>query len=105
MFAEVSISKLLIAGILPGLLTAAVYMIMIIVRCWLNPTLGPPIDVSPTATNCGASAGHRCAISGRCCVLIIGVMGGLYGGVVTPTEGGAAGALLRDADRRPAAAG
>jgi C4-dicarboxylate transporter DctM subunit len=42
-FAEVSIAKLLLAGILPGLLTAAVYMVMIVVRCWLNPSLGPPI--------------------------------------------------------------
>src|SRR5215510_4375474 len=43
-FAEVSIVKLLLAGIMPGLLTAAIYMIMIIVRCWLKPSLGPPIQ-------------------------------------------------------------
>ena len=45
-FAEVSIAKLLIAGIIPGLLTAVVYMIMIVVRCWLNPTLGAAGQVS-----------------------------------------------------------
>src|SRR5215470_11790667 len=43
-FAEVSIVKLLLAGILPGILTATVYMIMIIGRCWLNPSLAPPIE-------------------------------------------------------------
>jgi C4-dicarboxylate transporter DctM subunit len=43
-FAEVSVPKLLIAGILPGLLTAAVYMIMIMVRCSSNPSLAPPVE-------------------------------------------------------------
>ena len=40
-FAEVSITKLLIAGVFPGLLTAAVYAAMIITRCKLNPDLAP----------------------------------------------------------------
>src|SRR5262245_42912213 len=40
-FAEVSVAKLLIAGIVPGLLTAAVYMIMIMARCSLDPSLAP----------------------------------------------------------------
>ena len=39
-FAEVSVAKLLIAGIMPGILTAVFYMIMIIGRCWLNPRSG-----------------------------------------------------------------
>src|SRR5512138_926300 len=42
-FAEVSVLKLLIAGILPGLLTAVLYMAMIIIRCWITPSLAPPI--------------------------------------------------------------
>ena len=42
-FAEVSIVKLPIAGILPGLLTAAIYAIMILVRCRLDPSLAPLI--------------------------------------------------------------
>src|SRR5918999_881960 len=43
-FAEVSVPKLLIAGIVPGILTAVVYMLMIIGRCSLNPSLAPPIE-------------------------------------------------------------
>ena len=57
-FAEVSVAKLLIAGIIPGLLTAAVYTIMIVMRCWLNPALARRSSF-PTATRCGASAGTR----------------------------------------------
>src|SRR5215467_9451676 len=48
-FAEVSVPKLLIAGIIPGLLTAAVYMLMIMARCWINPTLAPPVAFADRA--------------------------------------------------------
>ena len=92
-FAEVSVSKLLLAGILPGLLTAAIYMIMIVVRCWLNPTLAPPVEFADRAAlwrERWASLREIWPIL----VLVVGVIGGLYAGVVTPTEGGAAGALL-----------
>lgn len=92
-FAEVSIAKLLLAGVLPGLLTAAVYMIMIILRCWLNPKLGPPVRFSSDDEKWKerwASLREIWPIL----VLIVAVMGGLYWGVVSPTESGAAGALM-----------
>ncbi len=100
-FAEVSISKLLLAGIIPGLLTAAVYMIMIVARCWLNPKLGPPVEFSSR----GEMWRERWASLRDIwpiLVLIVAVMGGLYWGVVSPTESGAAGALVGDIDRRAA---
>jgi C4-dicarboxylate transporter DctM subunit len=92
-FAEVSIAKLLIAGIIPGLLTATAYMIMIMIRCWLNPALAPPVEFPDRAAlwrERWASLSEIWPII----VLIMGVIGGLYAGVVTPTEGGAAGAFL-----------
>ncbi|MFZ1103118.1 MAG: TRAP transporter large permease [Hyphomicrobiaceae bacterium] len=92
-FAEVSIVKLLLAGILPGILTATVYMVMIVGRAWLNPKLAPPVEFPDNDAlwrERWASLGEIWPIV----LLIIGVMGGLYAGVVTPTEGGAAGALL-----------
>ena len=33
-FAQVSVGKMLIAGILPGLLTVVVYIAMVVLRCW-----------------------------------------------------------------------
>jgi tripartite ATP-independent transporter DctM subunit len=92
-FAEVSIVKLLLAGILPGILTATVYMLMIVGRAWLNPKVAPSIvfdDRQALWRERWASLGEIWPIV----VLILGVIGGLYAGVVTPTEGGAAGALL-----------
>jgi tripartite ATP-independent transporter DctM subunit len=92
-FAEVSVPKLLIAGILPGLLTAAVYMIMIMVRCSLNPSLAPKVEF-PDRAALWRERWDSLAGIWPVLVLIIGVMGGLYAGVVTPTEGGAVGAFL-----------
>jgi C4-dicarboxylate transporter, DctM subunit len=92
-FAEVSVSKLLIAGILPGLLTATIYMLMIVIRCWLNPSLAPPVVFDDR----GALWRERWASLWEIwpiLVLIFGVMGGLYVGAVTPTEGGAVGAFI-----------
>jgi len=92
-FAEVSIVKLLIAGILPGLLTAAVYTIMILIRCRLDPSLAPLIKFE----NKEELRHERWSSLGEVwplIALILGIIGGLYGGVVTPTEAGAGGAFL-----------
>jgi len=40
-FAEQSIGKLLMAGILPGFLIGTLYTLLIILRCQLQPSLGP----------------------------------------------------------------
>ena len=92
-FAEVSVTKLLIAGIVPGILTAVVYMLMIIIRCRINPALGPPIAM-PDRAALWRERWESLAGIWPILVLIAGVIGGLYAGVVTPTEGGAAGAFL-----------
>jgi C4-dicarboxylate transporter DctM subunit len=92
-FAEVSVPKLLIAGILPGLLTAAVYMIMIMARCSIDPSLAPKVEF-PDRSALWRERWDSLRGIWPVLVLIIGVMGGLYAGVVTPTEGGAVGAFL-----------
>ncbi len=89
-FAEQSVGTLFIAGILPGILTAFVYAAMIIARCRATPSLAPPIDQSVTwAERIGVLASIW-----PLPVLILAVIGGIYGGVVTPTEAGALGAVL-----------
>lgn len=39
---EQSIGALFMAGVLPGVLLSLLFIISIVVRCWLNPDLGPP---------------------------------------------------------------
>ena len=89
-FAEVSISKLFIAGVLPGLLTAAIYALMIIVRCQINPSLGPPLEVKMSFIEKLIALKDVWPLL----VLIVAIIGGLYGGLVTPTEAGAFGAFV-----------
>jgi tripartite ATP-independent transporter DctM subunit len=89
-FAETSITKLLIAGIFPGLLTGAVYAIMIVVRCWLNPALAPRMEIAATTRE---KVDALLAIW-PILVLVLGIIGGLLSGFVTPTEAGAFGATL-----------
>lgn len=92
-FAEVSISKLLIAGVIPGLLTAVVYIGMIMIRCTLNPSLAPPLGQQELDTLKNDRL-DSLKETWPLAVLILGIVAGLYTGVVTPTEAGAAGAAL-----------
>lgn len=86
-FTEQSVGKLLIAGIIPGLLSALIYMGMIWVRGTLNPALAP----KPEAVDWGE---RFRSLKGTWSIILLFtlVMGGIYGGVVTPTEAAAVGA-------------
>lgn len=89
-FAEQSVTKLLIAGLLPGLLTAFVYAAMIIVRCKLRPELAPAYADESDTSEKWRALGTVWPLA----LLIFGIIGGLYTGLVTPTEAGAFGAFL-----------
>lgn len=89
-FAETSISRLLIAGILPGILTATVYGAMIVTRCSLNPSLAPPVREKTTLRQRLDATRDVWPLL----LLILGIIGGIYSGLVTPTEAGAFGAFL-----------
>jgi C4-dicarboxylate transporter, DctM subunit len=93
-FAEVSITKLLIAGVFPGLLTAAVYAAMIIGRCYFNPSIAPKIEFQPDRRQLWRERWASLLPVWPLMILIFGIIGGLYGGVFTPTEAGAAGAFI-----------
>lgn len=91
-FAETSIVDLLIAGIIPGLMTAGAYTLMIVLRCWRNPALAPRIAYE--GSDLRQERWRALAQIWPLFLLVFGVIGGLYTGIVTPTEAGAAGALL-----------
>lgn len=85
---EERIGQLLIAGILPGILQAALFMVTIYLQVRLNPSLAP---LRPEA----AFKDKLTSLTKVWPVLIIFVlaMGGIYFGVFTPTEAGAVGAF------------
>lgn len=85
--AEVSIGKMFVAGILPGLLLAGVYSTYIIYRGIRNP------DIAPRSQET-YSWGQRIAALrdlAPTALLIIIVLGSIYAGVATPTEAAALG--------------
>lgn len=82
-----SIGKLFIAGILPGLLLTAVLMLTILILCRLRPDLGPPAAKASWKVKLISLKGIW-----ETAILFILVLGGIYFGVFTPTEGGGIGA-------------
>jgi len=87
--AEVSIGKMFIAGILPGLLLAGVYSVYIIYRGLRNPEIAPQTQES-------YSWGERLAALkdlAPTLLLILMVLGSIYAGIATPTEAAALGVL------------
>ena len=94
-YAEVSVGELFMAGVVPGILTGVVYMAMIIVRCYRNPALAPPVprDFSKEERRKVTLDAWPLPL------LFVGIFGGLYTGVATPTEAAAASAALALVDR------
>jgi C4-dicarboxylate transporter DctM subunit len=89
-FAEVSVAALFIAGIVPGLLTAAIFTAQIVIRCKLNPDLAPGVEDNPS----WGEKVRALASIWPLPVLVLAVIGGIYTGIATPTEAGALGAFL-----------
>jgi C4-dicarboxylate transporter DctM subunit len=85
---EVSIGKLFMAGIIPGILEIVAYAITIYIMCKINPKAAPSVPNVPFIEKI-KSLKHTWMVA----VLFIGVIGGIYGGVFTPTEAGATGAF------------
>lgn len=86
---EVSAGKMLVAGIIPGILTTAVFMLGTWVIAKNIQTKQLPVEK--------ASWGERLASLGdawQVMLLFVAVLGGIYLGVFTPTEAGAVGAFV-----------
>jgi C4-dicarboxylate transporter DctM subunit len=87
--APVSLGKLMIAGVIPGFISALIYMVMIYTRVRLNPRLGP------RSTELVSWKERFLSIRWLTPVLIvmIAMLGGIYVGIFSPIEAGAVGAF------------
>ncbi len=91
---ETSVGNLFAGSILPGLLLASLYFLYILVRCNINPSLGPPIskeEASKWTVNKKIVLTLKSLIPPM--ALILAVMGTILAGIATPTEAAALGAL------------
>jgi C4-dicarboxylate transporter DctM subunit len=86
---DVSLGKLMMAGFIPGIIIAILYMIMIYFRVRLTPSYGPP-STEPVSWNQRMSA-IKWLIP--IIVIVIVMLGGIYTGIFSPTEAGAIGAF------------
>ena len=86
---EESIGKLLMAGFLPGFLTAIVFIAGITLVVIKNPRLAPPANPVPWKERI------YCLKSGvGILTLMAAALGTIYAGILTPTEAGAFGAFV-----------
>ncbi|MBK5205066.1 MAG: TRAP transporter large permease, partial [Polaromonas sp.] len=84
---EQDIGKLFMAGIVPGLLAIAMYVLTIVVIVMVKPDLLPAGEHKPWRERVKGLQDVWAPL-----VLFIFVIGGLYGGYFTPTEAGGVGA-------------
>ena len=89
MLTQVSLVKLLLAGFIPGFLSAVIYMTMIHMLFRFKPQLGPVVPPAPWPERWKSLPG----ISGIALIMLF-VVGGMYTGVFTASEAAATGAIL-----------
>ena len=89
--AHVPIGKMFMAGILPGITGSTMFCIYLGIRCWLKPEDGPALPPEQRATWKEKLISLRELILPT--LLIIGVLGSIWGGIATPTEAAAVGAF------------
>jgi C4-dicarboxylate transporter, DctM subunit len=95
---QTNIGKLFAAGVIPGVLTAALLMLAIVFITARDPEHAPAGEKTPWPDRWKALRGIWGVL-----LLVIAVLGGIYGGVFTATEGagiGASGAFLFALARR-----
>jgi C4-dicarboxylate transporter DctM subunit len=88
--APVSLGKLMIAGVIPGFISAAIYMVMIYTRVRLNPQLGPKSTEAVSWKERFSSIRWLTPVA----VVMVAMLGGIYIGIFSPIEAGSVGAFV-----------
>lgn len=88
MLSEVSVGKLFIGGIIPGVLTAVTQVALIALRVRFKPSLAPRGPTYPWKERFLTFKGTWAPL-----LLVVLVLGGIYMGWATPTEAAALGAI------------
>lgn len=87
-YAQVSVGQLFMAGVLPGIVSALLYAVMIVGRCWITPSLAGRVDETFSRAQTLEAVKDIWPLP----VLVASVIGGIFLGVFSPTEAGALGA-------------
>ncbi len=87
----ISISKLLIGGVVPGLILSAAFVVYIIIRVRTNPALAPATPIEQLSGWARYEPLIRYVLP--LVSIFVVVIGAMSGGIATPTESAALGAL------------
>lgn len=93
--AGLSVGKLFMSALFPGLILAALYLIYIAIICWRHPELGPAMSPEerkavPVSKRLSTSLVNLVPPG----ILIVAVLGSIFLGVATPTEASGVGAFI-----------
>ncbi len=89
-FVQVPISKLFMGGLGVGLITAAGYVAVVVLRVGLKPSLAPRVHATPSFEE----RMRRLLETWPIVFLVFIVLGGMFSGIFTATEAGAIGAFV-----------
>ena len=90
-YSNLSVGKMFLGGYLPGVLWTGLACLYIGIKCYYNPSSGPPLPREERGTPSEKVKQLRGAILPV--GLIVFIMGGIYAGIFTPTEAAGFGAL------------
>lgn len=86
-------TDLFAAAILPGLLLATLFTLWCLVRCWINPALGPALPKHMRPASLGPVVRDLAIGVLPVVVVILSTLGVILAGIATPTDAGAVGCL------------
>ena len=92
--AGVSVGRLFMAAVIPGLLLSALYAVYIVVRCLMRPELGPALPPEERAIPLKKKLLLVLTSLLPTLLLILAVLGTIFFGVAAPTEAAAVGAFV-----------
>ncbi len=90
--AEISVGKLFMAAVFPGLVLSGLYCSYIAVRCFFEPDLAPTVPPQDRAVPLGKKITMLLTSLVPPTVLVMAVLGSIFLGIAPPTEAAAVGA-------------
>lgn len=92
--AAISVGKLFMGAVMPGLMLSGLYMVYIAICCWFNPKLAPAIPIEERTVPLFKKISLLLTSLVPLGIIIVGVLGSIYLGIATPTEAAAIGSVL-----------
>ena len=84
-------TDLFAAAVIPGLLLSTIFTLWCLLRCWINPSLGPALPMELRAPSLGPVIRELLIGVLPVVVVILATLGVILAGIATPTDAGAVG--------------